>query len=74
MYQIPLDTSSGTRVPVYKPSVAGGYYIYHYDDRYLYIIQKKPAPHFHKDDVAVRVTKLSKDEVENCDNIVSKYT
>jgi len=64
-YSIPLDTSGGTKSPVYEVNSNGRQYICHFGSSNLTIVQEKPSPHFHRDSVNVQVEEVDKSDYEN---------
>lgn len=73
MYEIPMETVDGVDRPMYSTSVKGEMYMHHSGPNFVKVIQEKAAGHFHKDDVNVSVTELSKEEVLESDNPVRDF-
>lgn len=73
MYRIPTEEVDGVMSPVYEPVISGGLYMFHYSPNHLYVIQGDPAPHLHKEDMNVVVSKLDRQEVEESDDVVGDF-
>lgn len=72
-YQIPLETVDGVTQPIYKPSVNGEQYLYHYGTMHLHIIQENGAGHLHTSNVDAIVNEISKKDVVESDNLLDDF-